>query len=695
MSASLHLNRYALIRWKFLSVSAVSSSDRSYRPDIDGIRAIAILSVLCYHCGVPRITGGFTGVDIFFAISGYLIGGHIFSELRAGKFSFLRFYQRRAKRILPAFYFVLLFTVVISLFLLSPTEASDFGRSAFAAALSGSNLIFWHFSGYFAAKSALNPLLMTWSLGVEEQFYAVIPLIMVLLARIRRSLVLPAILTVCAMSFLLAVFELDSRPALVFYMLPTRAWELGVGVALAVVELNRKRTTISSPTGQLLSLAGVGLMFAPMFLLDARSPFPGLAALPSIIGTALIIAVPGSWVNRRMLSLPPLVFIGKISYSLYLWHWPILAYLHIASGGSVPTPATVLAIGASFAAAVISYYFVEQPFRRSTRAPGPLLLRYGVVSLIILAVSATVWLTNGFPNRFPMLAQLDRTASSALRNDSCLATHDKLSLSPPCYSTSDARPLVAVWGDSHSAALTPGLRSIADSQGYGLVQFGHINCLPLIGAANYQPKFPPGAKQCMHFNREVLELLQSDRRIKVVILAGEWTDSFEQGAMDSWLIADPESGHEPLSQDAASAVFRRSLTASIQGLQTTGKQVIVMEDVPTFSFDPVLKVRTIQIYARHELALWMGAEGISDPGFAPINKADSIAVANAQLKMALEGVQGVDLIDLRPGLCRINNECAYRDGDRILYSDPDHLTADGAQYALRNFRLPSLTAPGV
>ena len=214
-------------------------------------------------------------------------------------------------------------------------------------------------------------------------------------------------------------------------MLPTRAWELGVGVALAVVELNRKRTTISTPICQLLGFAGMGLMFAPMFLLNVRTRlFPGMAALPSILGTALIIAVPGSSVNQRLLSLPPLVFIGRISYSLYLWHWPLLAYLHIASGGSIPPAATILALGASFAIAVMSYYFVEQPFRRSTHAPGPLLLRYAFVSLIVLKVSLQLCGSpTAYPNRFPVLAQLDRTASSALRNDSCLATHDTLSTS--------------------------------------------------------------------------------------------------------------------------------------------------------------------------------------------------------------------------------------------------------------------------
>jgi peptidoglycan/LPS O-acetylase OafA/YrhL len=291
-------------------------SKGSYRPDIDALRAIAILSVVLYHAGIPAISGGFTGVDIFFVISGYLIGGHIFSELRKGNFSFARFYQRRAKRILPAFYAVLVFTIAASLLLLSPAENHFFALSAFSATLSVSNIFFLHYlEGYFRVRGELHPLLMTWSLGVEEQFYAVIPLLMVLLSRIRRSLLFPAILAVCVLSFLLAWRQVAIDPTHAFYLLPSRAWELGIGVFLAVMQQTRKPLPISVPLAQLFSLTGLALMIAPIFLLNADSLFPGPAALPSVLGTAIVIAVPASWINRRILSLPPLVFVGRVSYS--------------------------------------------------------------------------------------------------------------------------------------------------------------------------------------------------------------------------------------------------------------------------------------------------------------------------------------------------------------------------------------------
>jgi peptidoglycan/LPS O-acetylase OafA/YrhL len=317
------------IRARPLSSTVPAASPRSYRPDIDGLRAIAILSVVLNHAGIPLVTGGFTGVDIFFVISGYLIGGHIYAELRAGEFGFLRFYQRRAKRILPVFFAVLIFVLAAAVALLSPADLAKLARSAFAAALSGSNIVFWHGANYFDTRSELNPLLMTWSLGVEEQFYAVIPLLMVLLGRIRRASTLPAILALSALSFLLSWSVLGSYPALVFYMLPARAWELGIGVALAIAELDPKRGLVPAAARQVLSFAGLALMGFPLFLLNSTSAFPGPAAVPSVLGAALAIAAPESWINRRMLSLAPLVFIGKVSYSWYLWHWPLLAFLHI------------------------------------------------------------------------------------------------------------------------------------------------------------------------------------------------------------------------------------------------------------------------------------------------------------------------------------------------------------------------------
>ena len=198
-------------------------ASRAYRPDIDGLRALAILSVVFYHAGIHQLPGGFLGVDIFFVISGYLIGGHIHAELRAGSFSFLRFYPRRAKRILPALYAVLAFTLLAALLLLSPAETAQLARDACAATLSASNILFWGTANYFAGKSELNPLLMTWSLGVEEQFYAAVPLFMVLLARTRRPWILPATIAVCIVSFIFAAVCAPHYPILVFYLLPARA----------------------------------------------------------------------------------------------------------------------------------------------------------------------------------------------------------------------------------------------------------------------------------------------------------------------------------------------------------------------------------------------------------------------------------------------------------------------------------------
>ncbi|MGA2350911.1 MAG: acyltransferase family protein [Terracidiphilus sp.] len=675
-------------------MSKSGGSGRLYRPDIDGIRAVAILSVVFYHYGVPWFVGGFTGVDVFFVISGYLIGGHIYSEVRTGGFSFLRFYQRRAKRILPAYYAMMVFVLLASLFLLSPFEIVKVAESGIAATFSASNIAFWISSDYFNPASELHPLLMTWSLGVEEQFYIITPLLMVLLARIRRNWIPRAVWTVCIFSFLLACCELGSYPKNVFYLLPERAWELGIGVGLAVTELTGKRIELSATLTRMAGLGGMGLMLAPIFLLSSKMPFPGAMALPSVLGTALVIAVPSSWINRKLLSFSPLVFVGRISYSLYLWHWPLLTFLRITAGGMPPRTATYLSMGAAFAAATLSYYFIERPFRRSLRAPVPLLIRYGIVSALFILVCAVAWLSKGIPLRFPQLDGMERTTAYRLKADPCLSGSDALPVSPVCYDRSDPRPSVAIWGDSHAAALAQGMRAVADSQGYGLVEIGRTSCVALAGAANYRPSIPLDARQCIQFNHSVLNLLEADPRVKIVVLTGVWANSFQQIATDRWLINDVAHERETLPPEIVNEVFRHSLTATILGLEKSGKQVIVMEDVPSFALDPVLRIRTAQIPARHTLALWMGVKTASDPGYDTPRDPASVAIADAQLRIVVKGLNGVPLIDLKTELCRNDNECAYRIGERVFYSDGGHLDADGARYVLRDFSFPALVAPG-
>jgi peptidoglycan/LPS O-acetylase OafA/YrhL len=672
-------------------MTKVVTSERSYRSDIDGIRAIAISSVVLYHAGVPICSGGFSGVDIFFVISGYLIGGHIFSELRSGTFSFLSFYQRRAKRILPAFYVVLAFTIMASYFLLSPYENHLFALSAVSATLYVPNIFFLRYlNDYFNAGTSYHPLLMTWSLGVEEQFYAIIPLLMVLLTRIRRSLLLPAIITICILSFLLAWHQVSIHPSDAFYLLPERAWELGVGVALAVMEQTRRTISLPSLFTHLLGTAGFALMLAPIFVLNANMKFPGPAALPTVLGTALVIALPASWINRRLLSLPFLVFIGRISYSWYLWHWPLLCYLHIASCDNVPAYAAITAVVLSLAAAILSYYFIEQPFRHSRRAPGPLLLRYAMASAFMLVLSSVIWTSSKiphFPQPFPLLAISDHEAVWSPESSICMPEQFEHTPSPACYNPADPRPSVAIWGDSHSLALAPGLRAIASEQGYGIVQFSGGMCAPLSGAALYNPLSPLDARKCIQFNRKTLNLLCNDSHVRIVFLVGMWTLDAKNGWVDSGSFHD----REMLASDASNALFRRSLTNTIRDLHAAGKIVVVMGDVPFFSFDPMMKFRTAHIPARRALSVWMHTDVAEDTGAGSTRNEDQTAIINAQLRSMVDGFQGVQLVDLHSKFCHYNDECIYRIGDHLLFRDSNHLSPFGARYAMSDYHLPTLT----
>lgn len=665
--------------------------NRSYRPDIDGIRAIAILSVVLFHAGMPGMSGGFTGVDIFFVISGYLIGGHIYSEARTNSFSFLRFYKRRAKRILPAFYGVLAFSIVAALVLLSPYEAAEFGKNALAATLSASNLKFWKFTNYFDSASALNPMLMTWSLGVEEQFYVIVPIFMVLVTRFRRNLVLPAIVLVCVLSFVFAEYELVRDPRGAFFLLPGRAWELGVGVALAVIEMSRKRGIKSAWLVQLASGTGFLLMLAPMALLKSDSLFPGVAAMPSVLGAALVIATPSGWINRRALSQRSLVFIGKVSYSWYLWHWPMLSFLRIVTGGSLQPWVVALAVPASLGVAIASYYIIEQPFRRSTREAAPLLVRYALVSLAALAVCAALWRSQGVPRRYAQLARVENAIPNLWSVDPCLSDFgdDKPHMSRRCYDASGT-PTVALWGDSHADALGPGLRKVASHAGYGFVQLDKSTCRPLKDVDEFDPLNPHASAECLRYNREALHLFETDRNIRIVVLAGHWESLFHAKSSIEWL-TDGDA-HRATGPEETRAVFVQALSATIASLQASGKQVIVMGDVPDFDFDPLEAIRTHLIPARHGLAMLLGVEQGLDVEAAPRSDPAAAAVVSSLLREATATLPGSTVVELKQGLCDDAGQCIYRREGQLFYRDNHHLSPDGSSFALRNFRLPPVAA---
>jgi hypothetical protein len=375
-----------------------------------------------------------------------------------------------------------------------------------------------------------------------------------------------------------------------------------------------------------------------------------------------------------------------------LWHWPLLSYLHIVSNDKLPPAAAAFAVAASLALAVLSYYFIEQPFRHSTRRAGPMLIRYAAVSLFLLAVCGSIWMSSRiswFPDRFPVVARVEQETAYET-GWPCAPSEHKLKLTPPCYDVTDKRPAVAIWGDSHANALAPSLRSIAKAHNYGFVQLSKPACLPTPGATSYGVPFEEGGRQCMEFNRMALRLLLTDRHIQIVVLAGRWSNFFRPDGGEGWLLTDSSNQPKRLTPDAASSLFRESLAASIQDLQAAGKQVVILEDSPTFDFNPVSRYLTAHIPVRRLLAQWMSSPEAFDPGASPSADTDLVASANAQLSTTINSLHGVSLIDLYTALCGKDIDCPYRIGEHMLYHDPHHLTRYGADYALRDFRLPAL-----
>lgn len=339
-----------------------------YRREIDGLRAIAVLPVIFFHAGFQTFHGGFIGVDIFFVISGYLITSIIMGELEKDRFSIIDFYERRARRILPALFLVMLVTVPFAWLWLLPHEMRDFSQSLIAVSAFSSNVLFWKEANYFDTAAELKPLLHTWSLAVEEQYYLFFPILLMVLWKVGKQAVMPFVLVTLIASLVLAEIGVRTAPTATFYLLPTRAWELLIGAVAALLLRGQQDAGTHAPMGGWLSLAGLGLILASLFTFDKETPFPGLHALIPTLGATLIILfaresnLVGKWLGSRLL-----VGIGLLSYSAYLWHQPLFAFArsgNTAHPGSFTFAALTLA---TMALAYLSWRFVEAPFRDRSR----------------------------------------------------------------------------------------------------------------------------------------------------------------------------------------------------------------------------------------------------------------------------------------------------------------------------------------
>nr|CAA6817572.1 MAG: O-antigen acetylase [uncultured Thiotrichaceae bacterium] len=371
-----------------------------YRREIDGLRALAVVPVILFHAGIQGFSGGFVGVDIFFVISGYLITSIIIAELETGDFTITGFYERRARRILPALFFVMAVSLPLAWWLLLPHELVAFGRSIIAVIVFASNILFWQESDYFATDSELIPLLHTWSLAVEEQYYVIFPILLLVCWKLGIRWVTAIISTIAVVSLGLAEWGWRHDASGNFYLLPSRAWELmaGAGCALYLGHKQQPTGTLSQP----LSLLGLGLLVASILWLDDTIPFPSLYAILPVLGTSLIIlfAHQNNWVGK-LLSLPALVGVGLVSYSAYLWHQPMFAFARLYY---VDEPQLLIMLGLAalaFVLAFISWRFVERPFRQRqqfNRKQIFIMALAGSLAFVIIALALIIF--EGMPARF-------------------------------------------------------------------------------------------------------------------------------------------------------------------------------------------------------------------------------------------------------------------------------------------------------
>ena len=493
-----------------------------YRSDIDGLRAVAVLPIVLFHAGVTAIPGGFTGVDVFFVISGFLITSIIQTDLEAGRFSLATFYRRRVVRIVPALAVMLVATLAVGCLLLLPGELRELGRSAAATAGFVSNIFFWKTANYFAGAAESKALLHTWSLGVEEQFYIFFPLLLLLVRKLLPGRLPAVLITVILGSFLLGVAVELKVPgsAANFYLLPSRAWELALGGLVAVGGV----PSVTRPaTRAALAWSGLALIVLGLFAVGPGSAFPIPWALPSAVGTALLIAYTPGTFAARLLSARPAVAIGQVSYSLYLWHWPIIVFYRLTVGATLTWQATVLLVLASFVAAVASRELVEKPFLARFRAPPSLpKIVTGLVALTAVVAAGLVLSVNAdkvrdLPPDVRRIAGYGDYANSAewryqYRRGPCFAGEGEVYRAERCLMPSVTRPNVLVLGDSHAAQYWRAV-SLALPEAH-VVQATASGCRPVLPVV--------GAPRCTDMVRHVLGRALEQLRPRLVVIGGRW-----------------------------------------------------------------------------------------------------------------------------------------------------------------------------
>lgn len=605
-----------------------------YRPEIDGLRTVAVLPVIFFHAGIASFSGGFVGVDVFFVISGFLITSILLSDLDKDRYSLLTFYERRARRILPALLLVILCTIPAAWAILLPSDLLDFGRSIIATMTFSSNILFWRESGYFDAGTEFKPLLHTWSLAVEEQFYILFPLLLALLFRRSRRLLWPVLILLAAVSLAAAHVGSGVSASATFYLLPTRGWELLIGVFAALLVWQNRLVAPGPKTAQILSALGLAGIFGSILLLDESLPFPGLYALPATLGTALVLlfAHPGT-LAHRVLSLRPMVMVGLISYSAYLWHQPLIALYHYrfpqAEEGAIIMGLISLPL------AWLSWKYIEAPFRtKSLLAGRKQYLTASMAALLLMcAVGLGLTFQGGWKDRY---SPMENAVFASFKDGKVYVPTRFNQLRGAAFAAEMDRPRILLIGDSYGQDLVNALYESGLEQQLDLSTH-HISArcgnLMIDGLESYQaPRDRAGCARAVTYSSADLQARMAE-------------------ADQIWLASSWNAWSAPL------------LPASL-------KRIAAQTDTPVVVFG--------RKHFGHRVLREYHADGLQ----ALIGEREVPAdLAAVQAEMAETIPSVTRYVDLQKLLCGQYDRCSNQDDQgRPLSFDGTHLTPEGALY---------------
>jgi peptidoglycan/LPS O-acetylase OafA/YrhL len=625
----------------------MNSPSLRYRAYIDGLRALAVLPVLFFHAelGFP---GGYVGVDVFFVISGYLITALILKDLDGGKFRILDFWERRIRRIMPALAVVVISCIVVGWFVYLPLDFKELGQSVLAQAALVSNIYFWRQSGYFEQAVEVKPLLHTWSLAVEEQFYLFFPCLLIAFRRFSRKSIVPFIVILCGASFGLSVWGTYYYPQATYYLLPTRAWELLIGSFLAVIPAQR---TSARWLTELLSWGGLLAILWAVFFYDKDTRFPGSAAILPCVGAGLII-----WANGRdltsvgkILALRPVVFIGLISYSLYLWHWPVLVFAGYWAFEPIPPGLRILLLLACLVLAILSWRYVETPFRKRVvfDRRSSIFAFGGITTVMFMLAGMAIHYTSGAPSRLPDLALQYAAGASdfPMKNEVSMKGALEGSFMELGKSCKNQPIKILVWGDSHAMAILPGIDRLCNEYGVRGVAATHSSTAPLIG---YKSQASNLKNDCIPFNDAILSFIKRET-VSDVLLAAAWGSY--------------------ISRDKTTKLLHRGLHDTIDALKETNVRIWIMRDVP---------IQLSNIPKTLASSVWHG-RGMPDDYGLPL--ADYLGQIKRQNPI-FEGVTSINnkvfILDTTTIFYDHKKICRIVENGKALYSDKGHLTTPGS-----------------